>query len=110
MASNDNDNGKKSVWSAFQWVSLMITIIGMNTVSILYITRIQERMSIVETRQESLSREQARAQLQMEAMQKVLTDGMTLRVVLQADAINMKKQLDRIEDLVIEHMRTDKTK
>lgn len=106
MANGENGNGAKHGY--FQWITLMITIIGMNTASILYIATIKERVSVIEERQAAVSREQARMDLQISAMQKIITDGMTMRVVLQSDAINMKKQLDRIEDLLIEHLREGK--
>jgi hypothetical protein len=104
-----NQESKVSIFSSsiFQWISLMITVIGMNSAALVYISSIKERVSVLEERQSNVIKVQDRTQMQLDALQKLVTDGMTLRVVLQADAITMKKQLDRIEDLIISHINNE---
>lgn len=94
--------------SVFQWVSLMVTLLGIGAASILYIGSIKEQVSLNRLAIEQVQRDQIRFEGQFSTLQKIVTDGMTLRIQLQAETKNMKDQLDRIEQLIQKHIELDK--
>jgi len=83
-------------------------LLGIGAASILYIGSIKEQVSLNKLAVEQVQRDQLRYEGQFSALQKIVTDGMTLRIQLQAETKNMKYQLDRIEKMMEHHISNDK--
>jgi hypothetical protein len=64
----------------------------------------RERIGVVETKLESTACDRQRYNEEFARINKVITDGMQLRIILQGDVANIKQQLDRIEKSLNKHM------
>lgn len=94
--------GRSNGFSVYQWVSMMITMITIGIGSVIYINKIGERVSVLESNCVIFKSE-------LESTKKTVNDGMQMRIILQGDVKYMREQLDRIEESIMKHVDKERS-